>query len=248
MEIQEVVMLDDITRVNISKTDITTGEEIPGAHLVLKDSDGKVVEEWDSTEEAHYIEKLPVGTYTLTETQAPDGYVIAETIAFTVMDTGEIQSFIMKDDYTKVKIHKIDASSNTELAGAKFKLEHKVVDKDGKVTYELVAEFTSTTEGNLYQYLIAGDTYRLTELEAPSGYYKASEVEFQVAATEKVQDIYVSDTRIPAPAAPEEPEDVETGDHANLILPVGLAAAAGASLVLLAKKKKAKVEEDETEE
>ena len=45
----------------------------------------------------HMVEKLPVGTYTLREEQAPDGYLVAEEVSFEVKDTGEIQKVEMKD-------------------------------------------------------------------------------------------------------------------------------------------------------
>ncbi|MCB6416730.1 hypothetical protein LI221_17030, partial [Faecalimonas umbilicata] len=86
-DIQKVEMLDDVTKVEISKTDITGKKELPGATLTILDSDGNVVEIWVSTNEPHYIEKLPIGTYTLREEQAPDGYLVAEDITFEVTDT-----------------------------------------------------------------------------------------------------------------------------------------------------------------
>ena len=92
-----VIMRDDITKVKISKVDITTNEELPGAELVIHDKDGTEVERWVSTNEPHYMEKLPAGDYTLTEITAPSGYKIAESIDFTVLPTGEVQTVVMKD-------------------------------------------------------------------------------------------------------------------------------------------------------
>ncbi|MCD7883383.1 MAG: hypothetical protein LUI87_06730, partial [Lachnospiraceae bacterium] len=86
----------DIT-VEISKKDITNDEELPGAHLFIRDEDGNVVEEWISTSEPHQIVNLALGTYTLTEVTAPDGYEVAETIEFTVEDTIKIQIVTMYD-------------------------------------------------------------------------------------------------------------------------------------------------------
>ena len=94
-----VEMVDEVTRVEISKQDITTQKELEGAHLQVRDKDGNVIDEWVSTTEPHIIKNLTVGeTYTLSETIAPDGYKIAQSIDFEIKDTGEVQSVIMYDE------------------------------------------------------------------------------------------------------------------------------------------------------
>lgn len=97
-KVQTVFMQDDYTKLNVSKTDIATGEELPGASLQIVDEDGEVVAEWVSTDEPHCIERIPVGKYTLTETSAPEGYLVAESIPFEVAATGEVQRVEMKDE------------------------------------------------------------------------------------------------------------------------------------------------------
>ena len=95
-EVNVVNFVNDFTKVNISKKDMANSEEIEGAHLVIRDSNGEVVEEWTSSNSPHYIEKLPVGRYTLTEIMAPEGYIInTSVIDFEVLETGEIQSEVM---------------------------------------------------------------------------------------------------------------------------------------------------------
>ena len=96
-EVQKHQMLDDVTKVEISKKDITDSSEVPGAKLIILDKNGKKVESWTSTDKPHMVEKLPVGKYTLREEQAPDGYLIAEDVKFTVKDTGKVQKVKMKD-------------------------------------------------------------------------------------------------------------------------------------------------------
>ena len=55
-------MKDDVAKVTISKQDLTSGEEVPGATLQILDKDGKVVEEWTSTDQPHTVqEKLTAG-------------------------------------------------------------------------------------------------------------------------------------------------------------------------------------------
>ena len=72
----------------ISKVDITKGEELPGATLVVtKDDDSTFKEEWVSTDEPHYT-VLNNGKYKLCEIIAPPGYIKKEEcINFTVDGT-----------------------------------------------------------------------------------------------------------------------------------------------------------------
>lgn len=148
-EKQTIVMQDDITKVKISKTDITGSKEIPGAKLTILDRDGNEMESWTSGKKPHYIEKLPVGTYTIREEQAPKGYVIAEEVPFEVLDTGEIQMVEMKDDTAKgkVTIDKKDQETGDAMAGVEFELR----DEKGKVLETLVTDASGRAESSLYE-------------------------------------------------------------------------------------------------
>ena len=112
-------LVDKITKVEISKLDITTNQELPGAHLILEDiTDGKniLVEKWVSGNEAHMIKGLIVGhKYRLTEKIAPQGYEIAQAIEFMVENTGEVQKIIMYDELSVVP--KTEDSRNSILYG-----------------------------------------------------------------------------------------------------------------------------------
>ena len=101
-EVIEIKAVNKSTKVRISKQDITTGEELPGATLQIIDEDGNVATEWVSTDGAHFIEgKLIAGKeYTLRETIAPDGYEIASEIKFTVNTDGSVTEVVMYDEHT----------------------------------------------------------------------------------------------------------------------------------------------------
>ena len=83
--------------VTISKQDVATSKELPGATLVLKNSKGEVVDEWVSTTAPHYIDNLEEGTYTLIETKSPKGYGLSdEVITFEVKYDGkEMEPIVM---------------------------------------------------------------------------------------------------------------------------------------------------------
>lgn len=175
-EVQKHQMLDDVTKVEISKKDIADSSEVPGAKLIILDKDGKKVESWTSTDKPHMVEKLPVGKYTLREEQAPDGYLIAEDVKFTVKDTGKVQKVKMKDahPYGKLVIKKTDSTSKAALPGAEFELREK---ENGKVVEKLVTDKTGTaTSGKIpiatYKNGKVEKTveYILVETKAPNGY------------------------------------------------------------------------------
>lgn len=91
-------MVDEDTKVEVSKQDITTKKELEGAKLKVTDKDGKVIDEWTSGKQLYMIKNLTAGeTYTLTEAIAPKNYKVAESLRFTVKDTGKIQRVIMYD-------------------------------------------------------------------------------------------------------------------------------------------------------
>ena len=249
-EVQLFEMRDDVIKVEISKKDLTTMEELPGAELTLTDKDGKKIDRWVSTDKPHYIEKLPAGDYTLTEVKAPDGYAFAESVPFTVLPTGEVQQFEMRDDVIKVEISKVDITTNKELPGA----ELIVTNKDGKV----VEHWTSTDKPHYIEKLPAGD-YTLTEIMAPNGYEIAEDIFFTVLPTGEIQRVVMKDAPIPEqpvqPTPPSTPTPTplipQTGDTFPLGLLLALAGLSLAGLAALIYKCihcKSVAEHDETED
>ena len=185
-EVQHVFMQDDYTKVQISKTDIATGKEISGAKLKITDADGKIVAEWVTDGAPHYMERIPMGTYTLTETMAPteQGYVRAESVTFEVGPTGDIQRVDMKDDFTKVEISKADMTDGLELPGAKL----KITDASGNT----IAEWETNGQPHRIERLKPGE-YTLTETAAPAGYLLSEEVHFTVRETGEIQKVTMYD-------------------------------------------------------
>ena len=250
-EVQKHQMLDDVTKVEISKKDITDSSEVPGAKLIILDKDGKKVDSWTSTDKPHMVEKLPVGEYTLREEQAPDGYLIAEDVKFTVKDTGKVQKIKMKDahPYGKLVIKKTDSTSKAALPGAEFELREK---ESGKVVEKLVTDKTGTaTSGKLpiatYKNGKVEKTveYILVETKAPNGYElssKKEEIRFEYKdGKTKVIEIVkeIKNTKSPSGSTPTG-NSPKTGDSTNIWLPILLAvlSACGIGGVIWYKKKK----------
>ena len=250
-EVQKHQMLDDVTKVEISKKDITDSSEVPGAKLIILDKDGKKVESWTSTDKPHMVEKLPVGEYTLREEQAPDGYLIAEDVKFTVKDTGKVQKVKMKDahPYGKLVIKKTDSTSKAALSGAEFELREK---ESGKVVEKLVTDKTGTaTSGKIpiatYKNGKVEKTveYILVETKAPNGYElssKKEEIRFEYKdGKTKVIEIVkeIKNTKSPSGSTPTG-NSPKIGDSTNIWLPILLAvlSACGIGGVIWYKKKK----------
>ena len=198
-----VIMRDDTIKTEFFKKDLTTMEELPGAELTITDKDGKKIDRWVSTDKPHYIEKLPAGDYTLTEVKAPDGYAFAESVPFTVLPTGEVQRFEMRDNVIKVEISKVDLTTMEELPGA----ELTITDKDG----EEIDRWVSSDKPHYIEKLPAGE-YTLTEITAPDGYDIAESIRFTVLPTGEVQTVVMKDARTPerTPQPEETPHPTET--------------------------------------
>ena len=176
-----------VTKVQISKQDITTKEELPGATLVIKNSKGEVVNTWVSTTEPKYIEGLEAGKYTLCETQAPNGYVLAkECVDFTVIADGSITKVLMyntkeqkeevKKSY-KTKVFKLDRDTKAAVAGATLVIKNE----NGEELHRFVSNDTAT------EFELQPGTYTLNEVSAPDGYLLSDEVvTFTVSEDETV--------------------------------------------------------------
>ena len=202
-DVVEITAENKAITVSISKEDLY-GNELTGASMQLIDENGEIVDEWTSDGENHIITNIPAGSYTLKEVAAPDGYVIATDISFTIDEYGnvavdgvEANAFdddgnpivTMIDDATLVKISKQDMTTGTELAGATL----QVIDKDGNV----VEEWVSGTEPHYIEAkLIAGETYTLREITAPDGYNTAEDIEFTVNSDGSVTEVTMKDEAV----------------------------------------------------
>ena len=158
------IMQDDYTKVEISKKDIVTSEELPGATLQVIDSARNIIEEWTSTTEPHKINRLPVGEYTLVEKQAPDGYLLAEDIKFTVKENGEIQKVEMFDSkdvslYVKKDVSNIEKLKGDEIFTIKVSGEFAdgSTEKYIKFTYDELGTEKIVTD------IIYGNKYNISE-------------------------------------------------------------------------------------
>lgn len=152
------------TVAKISKVDLTTGAEIPGAKLQLVDMvNGETIDEWISTDEPHTIHGLIVGKqYKLLENLAPLGYMIANEIVFEIKDDGEATLIEMINEQNKVTIRKIDQATGATLSGATF----EVLADDETLFYRGVTD----EMGLIVLRGLPTGSYTVKETIAPAGY------------------------------------------------------------------------------
>ena len=180
-EIQKVTMIDKI--VEMTKEDIG-GKEVEGAELKVVDKDGKIVDSWISTNEAHRIKGLIEGeSYTLYEDYAPDGYVISNEVTFTVTTEKETQKVVMIDK--TVEVLKTDIDGNT--------IEGVTLSIISTKTKNIVDKWETTNEAHKVNGLIEGQTYILREEKVIDGYVKATDIEFTVTSDKETQKIVMID-------------------------------------------------------
>ena len=174
-------------KVTASKTTITGTDEIKGAVMTVTDNDGKVIDTWTSDGNPHSIKGLHEGwEYTLTETTAPDGYVKAESIEFTVSKEKKNEAYIMKDK--QVSVTKTDITGTQEVPGATL----TVKDEDGNT----VDTWVSGDKEHHVSGLEEGKTYTLIEETAPEGYVRAEEITFTVTKEKVDQEVNMFDAQV----------------------------------------------------
>ena len=232
-EVIEITAENKPVTVEISKRDVY-GNELAGAEMVLENADGEIVDKWTSDGTNHIVSKLGAGEYMLKEIAAPDGYVIAMDIKFSVDVYGNVTVenvdskalsdngyplIVMVDDTTKVRISKRDITTGEELPGATL----QIIDENGNV----VEEWVSTDEAHFIEgKLIAGKEYTLRETIAPDGYEIANEISFTVNEDGSVTEVVMYDEHTP---------DLETPPTVTIDTPnTGVSADNSAELYLVA--------------
>ena len=217
----------------ISKRDVTTGEELPGATLELYDSSGSVVTSWVSTTTPKVISNLSPGTYRLKETIAPEGYELSsETISFTIGEDGKVVGGVVvmnkqpKPVFGKVVISKVDAATNKELPGAVLVIKNSVG--------EVIDRWTSTSTPRTVS--LEPGVYTLTEITAPKKYILNKEtITFSVN-----EDGTVSGKVVMKNYPDEVKENVQTGSTLLIIAIVAGLLSLGYAIFIFLKNNKNK--------
>ncbi|MEG0710520.1 MAG: SpaA isopeptide-forming pilin-related protein, partial [Longicatena sp.] len=192
-----------ITKLEISKSDITTDKELPGNLLTIyeKGNKGSIVDTWISTDEQHMIKGMEVGkTYVLHEISSAYGFAIANDIEFVIQDSGDIQKVKMENKviFGKLGFHKsglvfkaIDSKTTKQgtlltplwerdnLLGAEITIyaAENITLGNGVTYYEKDQEIETIISDydTAYSKLLPVGKYYYKETKAPIGYVKDNE-------------------------------------------------------------------------
>lgn len=153
---------------------------------------GKEVKRFNLDKDGNYtLSNLPLGKYQLQETKTLDGLVLNETIYDVVFTQKDLITKVYEEkkeisnDTTVFEFSKTDITGDKELEGAKL----QVIDKEGNI----IDEWTSGNKTHKIEGLKVGETYILREQIAPEDFVKATDIEFKVENTNKVQKVTMID-------------------------------------------------------
>lgn len=163
----------------IRKLDSETKQPLAGAEFKVTTANGTVVDNYGGSTSSNgiyttdtsgqiHITGIEAGTtLVVTETKAPEGYVM-ETVSQTVtINKSDVQTltFYNKPD-SGLLITKLDKRTGDPLYGAVF----KVTADDGSVVGNANGRYTTDRNGQIHIYGLETDTYIVTEIQAPDGY------------------------------------------------------------------------------
>ena len=163
---------NELTKTVFSKTD-ADGNNLYGVPMEIVDAKtGEQVYNWITDDNDLGIDGLPVGDYIWREVNAPEGYVLAKPVEFTVKD-GDIQDIEMKN--FSVEFVKNGNDGNKLLKGGEFQVTStktkQIVDKwtSGKHIFDITENMkTKLTSGE-----VVSDMYVDIEDDS-STYYRIS--------------------------------------------------------------------------
>ena len=233
---------NELTKTVFSKTD-ADGNNLYGVPMEIVDAKtGEQVYNWITDDNDLGIDGLPVGDYIWREVNAPEGYVLAKPVEFTVKD-GDIQDIEMKN--FSVEFAKNGNDGNKLLKGGEFQVTStktkQIVDKwtSGKHIFDITENMkTKLTSGEVVSdmyvdieddsstyYRISKnadrDDYRLLmQANGETKYYNidinGDETTHMIRGTVEDQEYVITELKSPDGYATAEPVTFKTNKEQNL--------------------------------
>ena len=149
----------------IKKVDAETKKPLAGASFKVTRGDGSIVRENVATDVdgiAH-LPELETGTYIITETSAPSGYVIDETPKTVELRAGQTYEVVFSNSRSYgLQIRKTIKGTNKPLSGCVFKVT--------KANGEVIGKYTTNSSGLATVSGLEDGVYVVTEISCPEGY------------------------------------------------------------------------------
>ena len=149
----------------IKKVDAQTSKPLAGASFKVTRGDGSVVREnvVSDADGIVHLAELDTGTYIITETKAPSGYVIDETPKTVQLREGQTYEVIFTNSRSYgLQIRKIIKGTNKPLSGCVFQV--------AKANGEIIGKYTTNSAGLATVSSLEDSVYVVTELSCPEGY------------------------------------------------------------------------------
>ena len=149
----------------IKKVDAQTSKPLAGASFKVTRGDGSVVREnvVSDADGIVHLAELDTGTYIITETKAPDGYVIDETPKTVQLRKGQTYEVVFSNSRSYgLQIRKIIKGTNKPLSGCVFQV--------AKANGEIIGKYTTNSAGLATVSGLEDGVYVVTELSCPEGY------------------------------------------------------------------------------
>ena len=233
---------NELTKTVFSKV-TADGDNLHGVPMEIVDAKtGKPVHTWITDDSNLEIDGLPVGDYQWREVNAPEGYVLAKPIEFTVKD-GDIQDIEMKN--FSVEFAKNGNDGNKLLKGGEFQVTStktkQITDKwtSGEHIFDITEDMkTKLTSGEVVSdmyvdieddsstyYRISKnegrDDYRLLmQANGETKYYNidinGDETTHMIRGTVEDQEYVITELKSPDGYATAEPVTFKTNENKNL--------------------------------
>ena len=155
----------------IVKTDLVTGEPIPGATFTIRkiDSSTLTTETTDINGEI-YLKEMDPGVYEIAEQSVPDDYLLDPVPQQITLEPNKL-GVVQFQDYKKpsLTIQKIDAATGKPVEGARF---HIIYASNHTFTGEIndLGEHYTGADGIIRLDKLRDGWYRIEEIQAPEGY------------------------------------------------------------------------------
>lgn len=149
----------------IKKVDAQTSKPLAGASFKVTRGDGSVVREnvVSDADGIVHLAELDTGTYIITETKAPSGYVIDETPKTVQLRKGQTYEVVFSNSRSYgLQIRKTIKGTNKPLSGCVFRV--------AKANGEIIGKYTTNSAGLATVSGLEDGVYVVTELSCPEGY------------------------------------------------------------------------------